>query len=470
MNLWLVILIVICSIIYIIAIPALCYNVWEEWKKGRNLYLIRVIPMAVFAPLFVVYGILILSGENVLRICKDIKKQGGIRNYFVWRRWEKLRDVARDRIWKKKMEEEKRIGNAYKAGMIRRDEIPRSENGISSFELYGNLFGTDWRDLVYVENEYNETINNFFKRHQVIELKHRGMRIVYLPRHYKDIANFDYLRYWNPGLNEQDISSSDIKTTDLLADLCYPSDAFQLKHGLMSCFGYVCNHPVEYLHGDYYPLEEADEEGLLSQIAIIAKEVCRHNTGGLFCTVERPSKDKKPTKNFADEQFDWEIRDLVDEIRERVERLEQRGISKNLLMKMISKEREFSRIVITRDMRIILPEYHNMEIKMEPINKAVYLLFLKHPEGIVFKHLPDYRKELEEIYQKIKPNGLTERAKKSIEDVTNPCLNSINEKCARIRGAFVSQFDDSLAEHYYVFGMRGEAKRISLPRDLVVWE
>ena len=25
----------------------------------------------------------------------------------------------------------------------------------------------------------------------------------------------------------------------------------------------------------------------------------------------------------------------------------------------------------------------------------------------------------------------------SIEDVTNPMLNSINEKCARIRGAFV---------------------------------
>ena len=107
---------------------------------------------------------------------------------------------------------------------------------------------------------------------------------------------------------------------------------------------------------------------------------------------------------------------------------------------------------------------------MEPIVKAVYLLFLNHPEGIAFKYLPDYRKELTDLYHKIKPWGLTERAIRSIEDVTNPLLNSINEKCARIRGAFLTQFDDYMAQHYYIYGKRGEAKKIALPRDLVVWE
>ena len=58
----------------------------------------------------------------------------------------------------------------------------------------------------------------------------------------------------------------------------------------------------------------------------------------------------------------------------------------------------------------------------------------------------------------------------SIEDVTNPTLNSINERCARIRGAFVGQFDNHIAKHYYIVGLRGEPKRIALPRELVVWE
>lgn len=110
------------------------------------------------------------------------------------------------------------------------------------------------------------------------------------------------------------------------------------------------------------------------------------------------------------------------------------------------------------------------EVHMEPLVKAVYLLFLKHPEGILFKHLPDYREELTGIYAKLRPLGMSEKAIQSIEDMTNPLLNSINEKCARIRSAFVGQFDDRMAKHYYIDGPRGEAKKIALPRDLIVWE
>ena len=65
---------------------------------------------------------------------------------------------------------------------------------------------------------------------------------------------------------------------------------------------------------------------------------------------------------------------------------------------------------------------------------------------------------------------MTERTLQSIEDVTNPTLNSINEKCARIRAAFVGQFDEYMAKSYYVDGQRGEPKKIALSRDLVVWE
>ena len=130
---------------------------------------------------------------------------------------------------------------------------------------------------------------------------------------------------------------------------------------------------------------------------------------------------------------------------------------------------KLSRLTIAKDGTILLADYQK-EVKMEPIVKAVYLLFLKHPEGIAFKYLPDYRKELTDLYQKIKPFGLTEKAIRSIEDVTNPLLNSINEKCSRIRAAFLPEVDSTLLEQYIVTGKGGEPKKISLPRDLVVWE
>lgn len=130
---------------------------------------------------------------------------------------------------------------------------------------------------------------------------------------------------------------------------------------------------------------------------------------------------------------------------------------------------KISRLTIAKDCTILLSDYQK-ELKMEPIVKAVYLLFLKHPEGIAFKCLPDYREELLGIYQKIKPFGLTERAIRSIEDVTNPPLNSINEKCSRVRAAFLSEVDPTLLEQYIITGKSGEIKKVMLPRDLVIWE
>ena len=130
---------------------------------------------------------------------------------------------------------------------------------------------------------------------------------------------------------------------------------------------------------------------------------------------------------------------------------------------------KLSRLTIAKDCTLTLSDYQQ-EVKMEPIVKAIYLLFLNHPEGIAFKYLPDYRKELADIYQKIKPFGLNERAIRSIEDATNPLLNSINEKCSRIRAAFLPVVDSTLLEQYIIVGKSGEVKKITLPRDLVVWK
>ena len=128
---------------------------------------------------------------------------------------------------------------------------------------------------------------------------------------------------------------------------------------------------------------------------------------------------------------------------------------------------KLSRLTITKDYSFILSDYNNKEVKMEPLAKAVYLLFLNHPEGIVFKCLPNYKEELITLYSKIKPCSFNDKTVKSIEDITNPLLNSINEKCSRIKAAFLTIVDISLADQYYITGKSGEPKKITLPRDLV---
>ena len=161
---------------------------------------------------------------------------------------------------------------------------------------------------------------------------------------------------------------------------------------------------------------------------------------------------------------------LLENMDVRVQKLRAKGMNEWAFRGLFKTKAQLSRLVISKDHRIVLPDYNDIEVKMEPLVKAVYLLFLKHPKGILFKELTDYREELQEIYKDLKPMGLSKRTIQSIEDVTNPLLNSINEKCARIRSAFVKAFDESLAKNYFVTGERGEAKKIVLPRDLVIWE
>ena len=161
---------------------------------------------------------------------------------------------------------------------------------------------------------------------------------------------------------------------------------------------------------------------------------------------------------------------LLEDMDVRVQKLRAKGMNEWTFRGLFKTKAQLSRLVITKDFRVLLPDYNDIEVKMEPLIKAVYFLFLKHPEGIIFKELSDYREELLDIYKRLKPMGLNQRTIQSIEDVTNPLLNSINEKCARIRSAFVKEFDEGLAKNYFVTGERGEAKKIALPRDLVVWE
>lgn len=350
------------------------------------------------------------------------------------------------------------------------------EDNRLEFSLEGKLAPDE---MVYVASEEDRELTELFeRRHELLEGWGQmiGLHVIYLPLLIKKLRDKRVLQYRAPYLNDTELSDVAIGNDYFLKYLENPKDKDKVKHGFIR---------TEDIHkGDdgkdratnrFYPLSSMTGEPLADQLHRIGKQIAAEKVeqGRLL---EQQFDDWGDAGNtYADNCFNSQIGeentdDLLEEVRERIAKLRQRGISQYILEQLIHPEDRVSRLVITKDFRLLLPDYQNMEIKMEPLVKAVYLLFLRHPEGIVFKNLPDYRRELTKIYSEIRPSGLTDRALQSIEDVTNPMLNSINEKCARIRGAFVGQFDDHMARHYYIDGLRGKAKKVSLPRDLVLWE
>ena len=139
-----------------------------------------------------------------------------------------------------------------------------------------------------------------------------------------------------------------------------------------------------------------------------------------------------------------------------------------------------SRLVITEDYRFILEDYHK-EVELQPVHKAVYLLFLAHPEGIEFKRLADYREELTRYYMATAKIMDKEKVMESVDHLINPLDNAINEKCSRIKKVFLELMDEYTASYYIISShtqkhIAGSSriwyerlKVITLPRELVVY-
>ena len=349
------------------------------------------------------------------------------------------------------------------------------------FKLNGKISP---KELVYVASEEDKALTELFETHpEVLEGWGQmiGFQIVYLPLLMKKLKDKRVLQYRAPYLNDADLSDIAVGNDFMLQYLENPSDREKIKHGFIRTENiHRGSDGKDKVTNRFYPLSSTSGEPLADQLHRIGKQISIEK-GKYDRYLENKSMEadvwgdvssnEPPSDLGLDFQGEEESTDnLMEEVRERIAKLRQRGIAEYILEQLIHPDNRLSRMVITKDMRILLPDYNNMEIKMEPLVKAVYLLFLKHPEGIAFKQLPDYREELTMIYNRLKPAGLTDRAIQSIEDVTNPMLNSINEKCARIRASFLCQFDDYMAKSYYIDGQRGEGKKIALPRNLITWE
>lgn len=151
-------------------------------------------------------------------------------------------------------------------------------------------------------------------------------------------------------------------------------------------------------------------------------------------------------------------------------------------LRIEAAKRRLSRLLITKDYRFILIDEQNKEVDLTPVHKAVYLLFLNHPEGIAFKRLRDHRDELLSYYMATARFMDKQTIIDSVDMLVNPLNNSINEKCSRIKSVFLGLMDQYRANYYIVSSHNRKIiagstkvwyerlKVITLPRELVVRE
>ena len=363
---------------------------------------------------------------------------------------------------------------------------PRYKLEHRGLQVYNIPFVPEPNEVFYIENEYDEDANLFIQENMDLIkqlLATKGLTFVYLPMISvsKEMAEAMLTYYTaNPSNSiDDDNYEKGLKSSFLLDYMLHPEN--RCKIATSFCWYNTSTGPLGYKQGwhifDYISFDgkEARQhpreviEDMLPELG--GSKIWRN---GVYCSVEVKSA------GIADDNFDEETKKILSEIQEKLNAVRLKGISEAIIAQYVKACPKISRMTISSTFAITLNDYDNTEITMEPIVKAVFILFLRHEEGIKFKNLADYQNELEIIYRAVKAKkndidakiqaGFTPQISNSVQSLTNPMSNSINEKCTRIKEAFLVHFHDSIASNYYIQGLRANAKTISLPRKLVNWE
>jgi hypothetical protein len=114
---------------------------------------------------------------------------------------------------------------------------------------------------------------------------------------------------------------------------------------------------------------------------------------------------------------------------------------------------------------IIIPEMGMLKINLTPLERAVYLLFLNHAEGIRLSEMHKYKAELTDLVKSLSRSDNPADISYSIDALCMPDSNSLSEKLARIRNKFNKHLGEEMAAQYIVSGPNGGLKKINLDRE-----
>ena len=342
--------------------------------------------------------------------------------------------------------------------------------------LLSELFARRQRIAIYYEQSYHEGINNYIRDHYDDirnRLESNHISFVYIPMLLENMD--DYLQYSFPDSAGTDIPKPTAEKiyksitdhivkipptgrpmmliSDYRNEAPYTPGTVEDGQEVFCCYDldYADAHQFSYALRHYLP-----------PFRLNADILFRGGDDG--SSVPHASEDGAEYGYDADK----ESIEIMSEIQERIDKLYARGIPANILMRLLSlPEPKPSRLLITEDFRLLLPDYNNREIVLNPLPKALYFFYLRHTEGVLFKHLRDHRSEIFDLYSLLSPSENLDRMNRSIDDLVDSTNNSVNVLCSRIKAAFVSEFKDTLASQYYIAGRPGEPKSIALDRKLV---
>lgn len=365
-------------------------------------------------------------------------------------------------------------------------------------------FEPDNHQVIYVESQYDADANNQVRRNYeklVWLFRQENLEFIYLPLYFKDEETEKRVKYYAPYLTSEVLEQAEFRSSMLLdymtrpenrknippSVLFYPKyeDGEWVFHGntidnnivieqlvreIVSEFSYDEDEAVLYRMGEEKnPLELDYTDRQIGNGEIKHEEVKFSLTPSTTKMAESEGNHTSFSLSDAQEES---VEDLIEDLQTSAKKMLLGGISLAVIHEIINKVAPLSSLRMTDDYRIFLPEYNNIEIEMTALPKAIFFLFLNHPEGIILQRLEEYHHELKNSYRDMSGGKWTSRMETSIKNLEVYGSNELNINITRIKKAFCTKFDEHLAKNYYISGRAGEPYKIPIASktELIYWD
>lgn len=177
----------------------------------------------------------------------------------------------------------------------------------------------------------------------------------------------------------------------------------------------------------------------------------------LLVLLKRLQNCNRTTTLFTQTQHDIIEIISTNDVSEIISVLEKNTTEKNTL--------PLGKLVIDNHYNITITNY-DIELQFAHLTKAIYILFLLHPNGIHLKEFKNYEQELFNIYKNISYQTSLTKKKEAVNKVISSKNNEIYRHLSRIKREIYNKLPQEIADTYCILGNKNEVKKIQLPQQL----
>ncbi len=164
--------------------------------------------------------------------------------------------------------------------------------------------------------------------------------------------------------------------------------------------------------------------------------------------------------------LDDDTKALVLAVRDLLKDLRARGLNDDQIDTLVKRNGP-GRISLERNGILSLPDYGDVKIYLNPVERTLYTLLLRYVDGIAAEDIWKYYDELCEIYRKQTVYDDPDQIEAAVDALCDDDRATLQTNVSRIKRKLVDKVGRLAADQYAIVRGRDGVYRIAVSRDLV---